>query len=671
MEKNKSKIEYTSGDISVTIDPEYGFTSSLVCLKDSFRMNWILSDSDWGRVDGFELTEVIERNNGVITKMKNDWLKVSMTIERSLNNGAYVERYSLTNDGNIEFFVNPDTFGIHFPFASAVIKSPGFENHTCTAHVWCGEEICWLYAVRITGTPPYLAVRMTKGSISEYSISRDISRVPVGADYRGDIVLNPSPCVIAPSKTVVWEFVSVFTDINPQEMWASQSDVLNVSADIYTAHPGEKIHIRAYRENGIGNVSAKAGETELSTEYQSETEALWTISFDSIGEHRIKICASGKDTHIAVNVIPSLAEILEKRAFFIARKQQYKNTGSHLDGAYLCYDLDTDSLYFRRGYDYDAGRERIAMGLIVLRQLQRKPDNELRASIKAHREFLERELLDLNDGTVYNDVLHDPLHRLYNYPWVSTYYLEWYRLYHNKADILTAARILLRFFDKGGINEEAQCIEAYDIIEILRNESENELASTVEKRFIEYVDRISGHGYKVISAETGYTSEAPNEMVNYLSQAYLLTRNKDYLDYAGQHLMAARGFYALQPDFHLNCINVRHWDRYWFGRHDEYGDVFPHHWSMLAATMYMWYDRAMGSSHKKEIRSMTGGNLCIYRSDGFASNNYLYPYHVTLYASGVINPGFPLGGFWGESYDNRANDQDWALYYADTTGGWD
>ena len=70
---------------------------------------------------------------------------------------------------------------------------------------------------------------------------------------------------------------------------------------------------------------------------------------------------------------------------------------------------------------------------------------------------------------------------------------------------------------------------------------------------------------------------------------------------------------------------------------------------------------------KDVIQNCLLGNLCIYREDGFAANTYLYPYKVVQYTSDpsyenrVIQPGMAYGKF----YDVWANDQDWAIYYAD------
>ena len=58
--------------------------------------------------------------------------------------------------------------------------------------------------------------------------------------------------------------------------------------------------------------------------------------------------------------------------------------------------------------------------------------------------------------------------------------------------------------------------------------------------------------------------------------------------------------------------------------------------------------------------------MCIYREDGSAANNYLYPYKVVQYTSDPAyeNERMKPGIVYGKKYDDWANDQDWALYYA-------
>lgn len=128
----------------------------------------------------------------------------------------------------------------------------------------------------------------------------------------------------------------------------------------------------------------------------------------------------------------------------------------------------------------------------------------------------------------------------------------------------------------------------------------------------------------------------------------------------------SKAFYGCQPDFHLNCVNVRYWDNYWFGKIRSYGDVFPHYWSTLTAWALGWYDRAANTDNKQDIYNNLTGNLCIYKPDGFAANCYLYPYRIELYSSdkNYTNQFMKPGKVYGKRYDPWANDQDWSLFYS-------
>lgn len=101
-----------------------------------------------------------------------------------------------------------------------------------------------------------------------------------------------------------------------------------------------------------------------------------------------------------INVIPDVDEILDNRAHFIAEKQQYHREGSHLDGAYLIYDNVTNSLYCNsNGWnDHNSARERIGMGVTICRELGVKYDEKLMASLKKHREFIEREFALISEA---------------------------------------------------------------------------------------------------------------------------------------------------------------------------------------------------------------------------------------------------------------------------------
>lgn len=661
-------MKLQSEKITITVDNQTGATTGIFIKNDPH--NWILDDADWGIINGFSTQSVTEKM-GHIQVVLEKTRPIFVEIEKRIEKDRYIETYTVKNEDVTEYFITKDNFGIPFPYNCLYTPGQDILNKCCVSHVWCGGDSAWMYSVRCHGDTPYLVMKVTEGSIEDYSISYDISRTDNGSFYRGAIILHPESCIIAPGESKIWEFQYYFTDEKPENTQLTEPCEIRLSSDKYSIHINEQFAVRFESNKEWENLRIYCDEKELS--YTREgNNAVAVCSFSTTGERKIIAEVDGRKTWIFVQVILPVAEILQKRAKFIVEKQQYICNGSSIDGAYLIYDSETDSLYYNEeNGNHNASRERISMGVIVCKALQVQYDETLMESLKRHRAFVERELFDAETGTVYNKVNRDDKEkRIFNYPWVSTYYYEWYKLTGEKQCLINATKILLRFFELSGYAKDAQCMEVFAICEALKKEGMHELQESVKTMFLRYADQIKFGKANIKDAkilETSYVSEHPNCRLSYLSQAYLLEPKDEYRRKAEDQFTKTQAFFAKQPDFHMNCINVRYWDRYWFGKRQSYGDLFPHYWSSLAGWGMMWYDRVFGNSDAKKMsESNLKGNLCVFREDGFASNNYLYPYKVEQYSSKIEGPKRHLkpGTFYGKNYDAWANDQDWALYYA-------
>ena len=651
---------FNNENISVTIDDVTGITTEIINPADEYSMNWIIEKSNWGAMDGFEVSNVDTYDNKVCILCTRDKLQVK--IEKEITDHGYFETYSVTNTDEVEFFLTRENFGIHFPYQCNYEPNTDIINTTCVSHVWCGGAVTWIYSVKSGGKAPYLVMNMIEGGADDYSISYDISRTTSGSYYRGAFVLHPTEQVILPGETATYKFFYRFSNEKPEKAPLSYNSI-RFSADRYSLLKNETLNFTLETEKEHSDIHIYCDSTELS--YKKEGNVICgNCSFDETGEKKIVAEVDGKKTHILVNVMASPSEILLKRAQFITDNQQYHRDGSHLDGAYLIYDSETKSQYCGPR-DHNAGCERICMGIVVAKALQVKYDEKIMASLKKHRAFIERELFDAETGFACNDVLKNKRKRIFNFPWLSTYYLEWYNLTGEKACIENAANIILTFFEIAEYKYPAQCIEAVRICAALEKERLWDLHKKFRDSFLIYADK-SSDTY-CIKGECSWCSEVPSSILCYLSQAYLLSNDDKYLKKAESTILMAKSFWGEQPDFHLNCVPVRYWDRYWFGKYREYGDVFPQYWSALAGWGLAWYDKATGTNaHEDTIKANLYGNLCVFCEDGFAANNYLYPYKITLYTSDpdYTNEFMEPGVVYGKSYDKWANDQDWALYYA-------
>ena len=655
-------MHFNNGNISVLIDDNTGITTEITNPNDKHSMNWIIDKSNWGTIDGFNIQKVDTYDNNVCILCNRDKLQVK--IKKEITEHGYFETYSVTNTDKIEFFLTKENFGIHFPYQCNYAPDKDIINTTCISHIWCGGDVCWIYSVKSDGKSPYLVMNMIEGSADDYSISYDISRTTSGSYYRGAFVLHPSEQVILPDETVTYKFFYRFSDEKPEKAPLSYNDAIRFSADKYSLLRNEPLNFTLETEKEHNDIHIYCDKKELV--YKKDGNVIFgSCRFDETGEKKLVAEVDGKKTHILINVISPASEILIKRARFIVNNQQYLRDGSHIDGAYLIYDSETKSQYCGP-IDHNAARERICMGIVVAKALQLEFDEKMMASLKKHRSFIERELFDAETGYVFNDVLkNSDWKRIFNFPWLSTYYLEWYNLTAEKTCIENAAKIILKFFELAEFKYPAQCMEVVRICDVLEREQLFDLHKKLRDSFLHYADN-SSDTY-CIKGECSWCSEVPSSILCYLAQAYILSQDDKYLQKAKSTILMAKAFWGEQPDFHLNCVPVRYWDRYWFGKYREYGDVFPQYWSALAGWGLAWYDKATGSStHQDIIKANLYGNLCVFQEDGFAANNYLYPYKITLYSSDpdYKNMYMTPGITYGKKYDKWANDQDWALYYA-------
>lgn len=118
-------------------------------------------------------------------------------------------------------------------------------------------------------------------------------------------------------------------------------------------------------------------------------------------------------------------------------------------------------------------------------------------------------------------------------------------------------------------------------------------------------------------------------VAQFLSQMHLLTKNQDYLNHLKIQIPVMEAFNGFQPSVHLNDIAIRHWDGFWFGKSEMYGDVFPHYWSTITASAFHFYSLCTGDeSWQRRAENIVDNNLCLFMPDGKASCAYLYPRRI-------------------------------------------
>ncbi len=650
-------MELLCGNFTVLIDEVTGSPTKMISLLDSYEMNWIRSDYPWGSVLGMNIYQVDKTSRGVCLLGINEDRTLGVKIERYVESGKYRETYVFENLSDSAPVLLNDTVGIVFPYNDLFDKKENMLHTRCNSHIWCADDICNIQSVKLDGKGPYLIQRATCGSFSGYGLLCDISVAQNASHDRGNIVLYPKKCVLNSGESVSFAFDFYFSDV--------REPISYITADRYSGFVGDIFSISIHWYEKIESLCIDFCDENNSFQIDGDRAAI-SLTFDSAGEKTVSFEVNGKKTFICLNILESIDDILERRVRFIAEKQQYEGEDQRLNGAYLIYDRETDSRYYNPSFpDHNCARERLSMGALVAASLARKYDPCLADSLKKHRAFVEREILDVNTGYVKNGI-DDTALRLYNFPWVSTYYLEWYRFSGETECLRIAARVLNKYYELGGNAQESPCIEAFEILKCLKKEGLDAEYEQLKKEFISHADSIYVRRTKSSSKEVSCANGMMNLMSTFLAQVYLLTDNKKYLTYIDDLLKISESFYDSQPDYRMYGIALRYWDMYWFGKKQSYGDTYPQWLSALTAQMYYYCDLAMGTDHKRIIKDNLLGNCCVYFSDGFAACGYLYPKKITVFASApdTENENRPLGDWDGKRFDVFANDQDWSLYYA-------
>ena len=601
--------------------------------EDSYWMNWAVGEIPWGTV---KLPEGIQVHK-------------SHLIEE---NGCLQESYIFKNEMEFPVYFRESDLGVILSFPDSYVDSDECMRRHCHTHIWCGEEASWIKAVRMSGIAPHLGMILRRGSLKGYSVMRDFEK---SSNDRGSFLLHPGIDMLQPGEEYELCF-EWFWFQNPdafQKILLEQKNLPVVCMEQSTYFVGETalFHIKGKGKAETVSVSCEEEQLEWKME-EAEDKYIVTVEMriSSMGEKHINIEVNGIHTRALLYGCMKLERLIENRCNFIAAHQQ-ENKGI-LDGGYIIYDRETKKRFYSYLYDYNGGRERLAMGALIALWLQEKSDVKLESSLNRYIEYVYRELFDTETGDVFNDAGRNmDWDRLYNYPWMTIFLMEVYKWKKDKKYILDAYKSLARYYEKDGKKFYAIGIPATELISCLEKEKLYDDAEKIKTLFLAHAEHVKETGLQFPKSEVNYEQSIVAPAVSILLQAYELTENKEFLSAAGEMMAVLKLFNGQQPDYHLFENAIRHWDGYWFGKRRCFGDTFPHYWSVLTGECYARYSQTDGQEEYAQLaKASLRGCLNLFKEDGWASCAMVYPESIN--------------GVKAHYYDPFANDQDWALYYA-------
>lgn len=603
-------------------------------VEDIHQMNWAKGEIPWGTV---------KLPKGMAVKKRR----------RITGEGMLEERYIFSNVSKFPVYIKECDLGVYLSLPDSYVDADECMIRHCHTHIWCGGESSWIKAVRMSGIGPHLGMILRNGSLNGYSIERNTEK---GSNDRGSFLVHPDIHVLQSGESyeICWEW-----------FWFEQPEIfaeiiLNcvtcplIFLEQSTYFVGEKATLQVRGKGKAKQISVRCNTNEACVWRCEEDESTYTIyiemSVDTVGDKRIDVVVNGMSTYAVLYGCAALDKLMEARCHFIAEHQQ-EDKGI-LKGAYLIYDMETQKRYYSHLDDHNAGRERLAMGTLIALWLQDRSDEKLSNSLNEYIDYVYRELFDEEMGDVFNDAGRNlDWDRLYNYPWMSTFFMEVYKWKKEKRYILNAYKALRRYYEKNGNIFYAIGIQATELIYLLEKAELCREAKEITVLFMEHADHVKKNGLHFPKSEVNYEQSIVAPAVSILLQAYEITRQMEYVEAAREMINVLKLFNGRQPDYHLFENAIRHWDGFWFGKRRCFGDTFPHYWSVLTAVCYTSYSEIINEKKYLQMaRASLRGCLNLFDENGNGSCAMVYPKSVN--------------GVAAHYYDPWANDQDWALYYA-------
>jgi hypothetical protein len=378
----------------------------------------------------------------------------------------------------------------------------------------------------------------------------------------------------------------------------------------------------------------------------------FTVTMPEPGVARIAVGDPTRPaTSVTIVAVPGLEDLVGARTRFIRERQQVLDPGSPRFGALLPYDNRFDAMMVDPPrHDYNDGRERVGMGVLLAQRRQTHPDDELIAATDRYAGFVA-DRLQSPAGVVYDSSDDRTIERLYNYPWVCRFWLE---MYVATGEDRYAERLLntvRAFYRAGGARFYAIGMPILRGHRVLTARGRHADAAELLELHRTNADFIRSRGADYPSHEVPFEQTIVGPAAIVLLELHLVTGDPALRRAAEDHLRLLELFGGPQPDGRLHDVPIRHWDGYWFGARPRWGDVMPHHWS--AVTAWAWALRGLADRDEtwsRRARRLSAATLHTFTGDGRASAAFVYPL--------IVN------GQHEHSFDPLANDQDWALVTA-------
>lgn len=572
---------------------------------------------------------------------------LSLRVDRT-GGDRLIERYvwSTTTPAKISI----DALAVNTPFRDLYDGAAKALSEAVHAHVHPGGADAWVLAEPMSGTGRLLGLILTTGELWAYSVeSRNQS---VSSNSRGHLLLqstdrarNPAAfggqpeIVLEPGADWVLEWSLGWFDDRAAFLAATEPGLV---PDRLVADVGESITVSGSVDGLVADPGVVVTRTPTGTAVTSRTHGVVHVGS---ARHRT-----------ALLFTDPLPELVRRRVRFVLDHQRPTERPVPYDAAFVPYDCATGLTQPANAWpDWSDGAERLAMPTLVQQALRRGWVDDPAAAADALDRFAAFARVGLLDDTAapaWGSAVSTPV-RIYNSPWLAHFFADEHVRTADPDALELAARILERSFALGAgkhlsIGHSEAVVAVADLLTATgqpsRADSLTGLLTTQAEHFAALGADLPGH-------EVNYEQSMVAPLVTLYATVDAIGGCESggrFVDPLTTALRWLRAFGGPQPHVRLHQIGIRHWDGYWFGRDRQWGDTFPHHWSVLTAVALRQLPAGLRTTESDAAaEQIFRANLANFHADGSATCAFVLPSTVDG------RPAYRA--------DPLANDQDWAL----------
>lgn len=608
--------------------------------EHAWGTGYVIADGCAGR---WSAPESIQATTDAVTTHHRIGGRIAVEIERH-GGDVLRETYRFRNVGDETLRIT--SLGIQTPFAdlySGALDALGRRVH---AHVFTGGAWSWVAAQPMDGTGRILGLCVREGALWGYSVeSRNTN---ISSNARGHLVLHVTDHARSPDAFGGQPVIELSAGAEYVLSWELgwHDDMSTFAAatqapaqfSSFSATVGDVITVHADSE-----VSAAAGVDITPTSGGARLTAR------TAGSYWVQI---GDDARTEVLFHDRVEDVVRARSAYVLAHQLSTERPGLLSHAIVPVDTTTGLTQTANGWsDWTDGSERIGVAIMLQQALLRGwLDESVDVALEGWAEFARTHLIDSSAAPRRGSQAHHVGIRLYDSPWLARFFLLRYERRRCSDDLDLAARLLERGLELGigrlltiGFSEIVVAVA-----DALAASSDSARADSLRAALVNSARYFVEIGTDLPGHEVAYEQSMVAPLLNLLIDAHRLCGDPALLEAIRERLPWLLAFSGVQPHARLHGVAIRHWDGYWFGQRRQWGDVFPHYWSALTATVLLRLPESLRSAGTDaQGYAILRANMANYFADGSATCAFVMPTSVD--------------GVSAHAADPLANDQDFHL----------